>query len=124
MDHILFSDIQDYFEYILKKQQKTDNSSIKIYLNKIKNKITFKIKIGYCLVQLKTSSKRVIQKTAEATDALIGNKIADKVSKVSKTLPQNNSETITNEHDKELLKERYISPEEREEIVHEVRLIY
>ena len=55
---------------------------------------------------------------------MIGNKIADKVSKVSKTLPQNNSETITNEHDKELLKERYISPEEREEIVHEVRLIY
>ena len=28
---------------------------------------------------------------------------------------QNNSETVTNENDKEVLKERYISPEERKE---------
>ena len=32
----------------------------------------------------KTASKRVIQKTAEATDDLIGNKIADKITSVSK----------------------------------------
>ena len=39
------SDIQDYFEYILKKQgEKTNNPSIRIYINKIENKITFKIK--------------------------------------------------------------------------------
>ena len=38
-------DIQDYFEYILKKHgQKTYIPSIKKYLNKIKNRITFKIK--------------------------------------------------------------------------------
>ena len=60
---------------------------------------------------LKNTSKREIQKTAEATGDLIGNKIADKIRKVSKTLPQNNLETITNEHDKEIPKERYISPE-------------
>ena len=42
------SDIQDYFEYILKKHgEKTVNHSIKIYANKIKNGITFKIKTGY-----------------------------------------------------------------------------
>ena len=35
---------------------------------------------------LKISSKRVIQKTAEATDDLIGNKIANKITKVSKDL--------------------------------------
>ena len=31
---------------------------------------------------LKTSSKRVIRKTAEATDDLIGNKIANKITKL------------------------------------------
>ena len=44
------SDIQDYFEYILKKQEeKTDNPSIRIYVNKTENRITFRIKIGYYL---------------------------------------------------------------------------
>ena len=33
---------------------------------------------------LKYSSKRLIQKTAEATDDLIGNKITDRITKVSK----------------------------------------
>ena len=38
------SDIQDYFEYILKKHgEKTINPLIKIYVNQTKNKITFKI---------------------------------------------------------------------------------
>ena len=42
------SDIQDYLEYILKKQRKeTDNPSINV--NKIENRITFKIKTGYYL---------------------------------------------------------------------------
>ena len=42
------SDIQDYFEYIIKKHETvTDNPSIKIYINKIENRITFKIKTGY-----------------------------------------------------------------------------
>ena len=36
------SDIQDYFEYILKKhRENTDNPSIRIYVNKIENRITF-----------------------------------------------------------------------------------
>ena len=39
------SDIQDYFEYILKKHSESfDNPSIRIYVNKIENRITFKIK--------------------------------------------------------------------------------
>ena len=42
---------------------------------------------------------------------MIDNKIANKISKVSRSLPQNNSETVTNEHDKEIPKEKYISPE-------------
>ena len=71
---------------------------------------------------IKTSSKRVIQKTAEATGDLIGNKIANRITKVSKNSQQNNSETVTNEHDKEIPKERYVSPEERQEIIDQLRL--
>ena len=51
----------------------------------------------------KTSSKRAIQKIAEATGVLIGNKIAEKIRKVSKPLPQNNS--VANKGD--ILRERY-----------------
>ena len=58
---------------------------------------------------LKTVSKRTIHNTTEATDDLIGNKIADKITRVSKTSPQNHSETS----EKEIIKERYMSPEKR-----------
>ena len=41
------SDIQDYFEYILKKRgESVDNPSIRTYVNRIENTITFKIKNG------------------------------------------------------------------------------
>ena len=70
----------------------------------------------------KTTSKRTIQKTAEPTGNLIGNKIANRTTKVSKNSQQNNSETVTNERCKEIPKERYISPEERQEIIDELRL--
>ena len=44
------SDIQDYFKYILKEhEENTDKPSIQIYVNKIENRITFKIKDGYSL---------------------------------------------------------------------------
>ena len=33
-----------------------------------------------------------------------------------------NSEKVTNEHDKEIPKEKYVSPEERQEIIDELRL--
>ena len=62
-------------------------------------------------MHLKLLQKGVIQKTP-ATGDLIGNKIADRITKVSKSLQQNHSETVTNEHDKEIPKERYISAEE------------
>ena len=44
------SDIQDYFEYILKKhEEKEVNPSVRIYTNKIENRITIKIKTEYYL---------------------------------------------------------------------------
>ena len=41
----LISDIQDYFEYILKKHsENVDNPLIRIYVNKIETRVAFKIK--------------------------------------------------------------------------------
>ena len=48
---------------------------------------------------------------------MIGNNIAGRIIKFSKTLSKNNLKTITNEHDQEIAKERYVSPEERQKII-------
>ena len=53
---------------------------------------------------------------------MIGLKIADRITKVSTNSQQNNSETVTNENDKEIPKERYISSEERQDIIDELKL--
>ena len=65
---------------------------------------------------LKTTSKKAIQKAEEATGDLIGNKIANRITKVSKRSQQNNSGLVTNEHNKEIPKKRYIHPKERQKI--------
>ena len=70
----------------------------------------------------KLLQKEQLKKTAEATGDLIGNKIANRIMTVSKNSQQNNLETVTNENDKEIPKERYISKEEGQEIIHELRL--
>ena len=58
------SDIQDHFEYILKKHiESVDNPSIKIYVNKIENKITFKIKNGYYLELLTPETMKLLGST-------------------------------------------------------------
>ena len=67
---------------------------------------------------LKTASKRVFQKTAEATDNLSENEIADKTTWVSKTAPQSNSET----NEKEILRERSIPSELWHKIIDDLRL--
>ena len=55
------SDIQDYFEYILKKHSKSvDTLSIKIYVNKIENRVTFKIKNGYYLELLTPETMKLL----------------------------------------------------------------
>ena len=65
------SDIQNYFDYIIKKHETiADNPPVQIYVNKIKTRIIFKIKIGYKLelltketMQLSGSSKKALSKT-------------------------------------------------------------
>ena len=62
------------------------------------------------------ASKRAIQKTEEATGDLIDNKIADKITSISKKSANNlqNNETKEEEDVKRTTpKKRYISPEER-----------
>ena len=68
---------------------------------------------------IKITSRRVILKTAEATGDLIGNKIADRITEVSRISSQSNSETVTipKYRNKEIPKERHISPEERPKIM-------
>ena len=58
------SDIQDYFEYILEKHsENVYNPSIRIYVNKIENRITFKIKNGYYLDLLAPEAMKLLGST-------------------------------------------------------------
>ena len=56
------SDIQDYFEYISKKKnsESVDNPPIRIYINRIENRITFKIKSGYYLELLTPETMKLL----------------------------------------------------------------
>ena len=60
---------------------------------------------------LKTASKREMQKVAKATVNLIGNKNANKITKVSRTSPRNSSGTVTNETENVGLDRVYIERE-------------
>ena len=59
----------------------------------------------------KTASKRVVQKTAEATEDLIGNKIGDRITSIGK--PKEKTKEI---------EEIYIPPERRQKIINDLRL--
>ena len=61
----------------------------------------------------KIASKRVVQKAAEASRYLIGNKIADKITSVGK--PKEKTKT---------LEEIYILPEKRQQINDDLKLIW
>ena len=58
------SDIQDYFEYIFKKHgENIGNPSVKIYINKIENRIKFRNKNGYSLELLTTKTIKLLEST-------------------------------------------------------------
>ena len=58
------SDIQDYFEYILKKHSESvDNPLIRMYINRIEKRITFKIKNGYYLELLTPETMKLLGST-------------------------------------------------------------
>ena len=58
------SDIQEYFEYIIKKHETVDdNSLIRIYVNKVENRITLSIKTGYYLEPLTPETMTLLGST-------------------------------------------------------------
>ena len=71
------SDIQDYFKYILKKHSESvDNPPIRIYVNRIENRITFKIKSGYYLELLTPETMKLLGITVSKIN---GDKIGENV---------------------------------------------
>ena len=71
------SDIQDCFEYISKKHKTlTDNPPIRIYIDKIENKITFKIKVGYYLEPLTPETMKL---TGSSENKITKDKISENV---------------------------------------------
>ena len=61
----------------------------------------------------KTATKKVVQKTAEATEDLIGNKIADKITSIGKWKEKEKTKNT---------EEIYISPEKRQQIIDDLKL--
>ena len=65
----LFADIQDYFDFIIKKHENlTENPPIKIYPNKIKNRITFRLKTGHKLELLTPETMNLWGSTKKVVD--------------------------------------------------------
>ena len=62
----------------------------------------------------KTAGKKILKETETAPGNFIGNKIADKITSASKK----SHDEVNNE----TLKERYISPKERQKIIDELKL--
>ena len=74
------------------------------------------------MVMLKNLQQLHLKLLQEANCDLIEYKIANKIIKVSKNSHENDSEKVTNQHDKEIPKGKDVSPEERQEIIDELRL--
>ena len=63
------ADIQDYFEYFIKKHETlTENPSMQIYANKIKNRIIFKIKTRYKLELPSPETMKLLGSTNKVVD--------------------------------------------------------
>ena len=62
-------DIQGYFEVIIEKHEiLAENRPIQIYLNKIKNRIIFKIKAGYKLALLSPETMKLLGSVKKDVD--------------------------------------------------------
>ena len=64
MDHILYWIFKIMLDILKKKHgENTDNPSVKIYVNKIENRITFKIKNGFNLELLILETMKLLRST-------------------------------------------------------------
>ena len=63
------ADIQNYFEYIIKKHETiTDNTPVLIYVNRISNRIVFKVKTGYKLELLSKETMQLLGISSNTID--------------------------------------------------------
>ena len=63
------ADIQDYFGFIIRKRETlTENPPVPIYPNKIKNRIVFKINMGYKLELLSPETMKLLGSTKKDVD--------------------------------------------------------
>ena len=63
------SDIQDYFEFIIKKHETfTENPPVQIYVNRIKTRIVFRIKTRYKLELLTPETMKLLGSTKKDVD--------------------------------------------------------
>ena len=99
--------VDKYGKKLMNTATKTGINAAKKFEDKYGKNLmdTAKKKTG--LDTLKTASKRVVQKTAEATGDLIGNIIADKITSLNKA--RNNEKDEPNE-----VEEIYVPPEKRQ----------
>ena len=63
MDHILYQTLKIILNYLKKHETVTDNPSIMIYVNKIENRITFKIRTWYYLKLLTPETMKLLGST-------------------------------------------------------------
>ena len=81
------SDIQGYFEYIIKKHETiADNPSVQIYVNRIKNRIVFKIKAGYKLELLSEETMQLLGSSPKDIDQNKDGEIVPKLESVEVVL--------------------------------------
>ena len=84
-------DILDYFEFVIKKRETlTEDLTIEIYPNKIKNRIDFKIKTGYKLELLTLETMRLLDSTKKVVDKDKNGEIVPKLESAEVVLVQCN----------------------------------
>ena len=67
MDHILYQIFKNSNTQLAKHDEKIDNLPIRIYVNKIENKITFKIKLGHYFELLTRETIKLLGSTKNKT---------------------------------------------------------
>ena len=106
--------MKSYIDFNTQKRKEANNEADKNLFKLLNNIVYGKTR----------ASKRAIQKTAEATVVLIGNKSADKITSVSKKPSNNNNNNDDGGVELTTRKKYiYISPEERQQIINELRLV-
>ena len=81
------SDIQYYFKYIINKHKtNADNPPVQIYVNKIKNRIAFKIKTGHKLELLSEETMQLLGSSKQGIDQNKDGEIVPKLETVKVVL--------------------------------------